>query len=113
MFRKEIFCFSFSRESWFYVDVLLLSTKGPICVSYTVFHDPVGRSSERIHNQKKRDDGISSGRGGKKRLAQCQGTQSSARGRRIVVSFGCVFSLTIDLLGRETPCKRNKLVLSL
>ena len=41
-------------------------TKGPICVSYTVFHDPVGRSSERIHNQKKRDDGISSGRGGRK-----------------------------------------------
>ena len=30
-----------------------------------------------------------------------------------VVSFGCVFSLTIDLLGRETPCKRHKLVLSL
>ena len=24
------------------------STKEPICVSYTVFHDPVGRSSERI-----------------------------------------------------------------
>ena len=47
------------------------STKGPICVSYTAFHNPVGRSSERI------------------------------------------FSLTIDLLGRETPCKRHKLVLSL
>ena len=30
-----------------------------------------------------------------------------------LVSFGCVFSLTIDLLGRETPCKRHKLVLSL
>ena len=26
------------------------SMKGPICVSYTVFHDPVGRSSERIHS---------------------------------------------------------------
>ena len=49
------------------------SKKGPICVSYTVFHDPVGRSSERIP----------------------------------------VFSPTIDLLGRETPCKRHKLVLSL
>ena len=36
-----------------------------------MFHDPAGRSSERI------------------------------------------FSLTIDLLGRETQCKRNKLVLSL
>ena len=58
------------------------STKGPICVSYTVFHDPVGRSSQRIHNQKKRDDGISSGRGGSKGLAQCQGTQSSTQGRR-------------------------------
>ena len=34
--------------------------KGPICVSYTVFHDPVAGSSERIHNQKKRDCGISS-----------------------------------------------------
>ena len=30
-----------------------------------------------------------------------------------LVSFGFVFSLTIDLLGRETQCKRNKLVLSL
>ena len=48
------------------------STKGPMC--YTVFHDPVGRSSERIH---------------------------------------VVFSLTIDLLGRETQCKRHTLVLSL
>ena len=26
------------------------STKGPICVSYTVFHDPVGRSSERMYS---------------------------------------------------------------
>ena len=55
----------------------------PLCVSYAVFHDPVGQSSERIHNQKKkRDDGISSGRGGRKGFAQCQGTQSSALGRR-------------------------------
>ena len=46
-----------------------------ICFSYTVFHDPVGRSSERI--------------------------------------LVLVFPLTIDLLGLETPCKRNKLVLSL
>ena len=46
------------------------SMKGPMYVSYTVFHDPVGRSSERI-------------------------------------------SLTIDLLGRETQCKRHTLVLSL
>ena len=30
-----------------------------------------------------------------------------------LVSFGYVFSLTIDLLGRETPCKKHKLVLSL
>ena len=30
-----------------------------------------------------------------------------------LVFLGCVFSLTIDLLDRETPCKRNKLVLSL
>ena len=30
-----------------------------------------------------------------------------------LVSLGCVFSLTINLLGRETTCKRNKLVLSL
>ena len=30
-----------------------------------------------------------------------------------LVSFGCVFSLMIDLLGRETPCKRHTLVLSL
>ena len=30
-----------------------------------------------------------------------------------LVSFGFVFSLMIDLLGRETQCKRNKLVLSL
>ena len=45
------------------------STKGPICVSYTVFHDPAGRSSERKHNRKKRDDGISSGRRGRKGLA--------------------------------------------
>ena len=28
------------------------SKKGPICVSYTVFHDHVGQSSERIHNQR-------------------------------------------------------------
>ena len=58
------------------------STKGPICVSYTMFHDPVGRSSERIHSQNKQDDGISSGRGGRKGLAPCQGTQRSAQGRR-------------------------------
>ena len=32
-------------------------TKGPICVSYTVFHDQVGRSPGP-HNQKKRDNGI-------------------------------------------------------
>ena len=30
-----------------------------------------------------------------------------------LVSFGYVFSLTIDLRGRETRCKRHKLVLSL
>ena len=30
-----------------------------------------------------------------------------------LVSLACVFSLTIDLLGRETPCKRHTLVLSL
>ena len=30
-----------------------------------------------------------------------------------LVSFGCVFFLTIGLLGRETQCKRNQLVLSL
>ena len=29
-----------------------------------------------------------------------------------LVSFGCVFSLTIDLVGRETLCKRHKLVFS-
>ena len=44
---------------------------------YTVFHDPVGRSSERTHNQKKQDHGIKSGRGGRKGLGQCCGTQSS------------------------------------
>ena len=52
-----------------------------------MFHDPVGGSSERIHNRKKRDDGIISGRvggGGGERngLAQCQGTQNSALARR-------------------------------
>ena len=69
---------------WFFFNFLHEneSTKGPICVSYTVFHDHVGRSSKSIHNQKKRNDGISSGRGGRKGLAQCQGTQSSALGRR-------------------------------
>ena len=60
----------------------LQSTKGPMYVSYTVFHDPVGRSSERIHNQRKRDNGISSGRGGREGLAQCQGTQRSTLGRQ-------------------------------
>ena len=58
-----------------------MSTKGPICFSYTVFHDPVGRSSERIslHNQMKRDHGILSGREGRKGLAQCQGTDHKSK----------------------------------
>ena len=47
-----------------------------VSLTRRVFHDPVGRSSERIHNQRKRDDGISSGRGGRKRLAQLRYSES-------------------------------------
>ena len=32
--------------------------KGPIWIFYAVFHDPVGPSSERTHNQNKQVHGI-------------------------------------------------------
>ena len=53
--RKQLFPTFFPATAWqnsrdrghFAGTVSLQSTKGPICFSYTVFHDSAGRSSER------------------------------------------------------------------
>ena len=80
----DIMCWRQPGQSLFRLAIgLVQSKKGPICVSYTVFYDPVGRSSERLLH------GVS-------------------RPSRSIVREN-VFSLTIDLLGRETPCYETQI----